>query len=138
MSYKDLPDGEYDVVVNKVVPGTAKTGTKYLNLHLRAVGGEHDGTFCFKKIFLTPRNREYATKDLLTLGYELTDQNFDSTTVDDEKLVGNMVTIRVVNTTWNNRPAQDIWFISEPRLDEAQIKPKQEQRTEDGVDGIPF
>lgn len=51
-TYAPIPEGEYDLIIEKCEGKTSKAGNRMLSLKFRIDGGEYDGRFLFENILM--------------------------------------------------------------------------------------
>jgi len=71
--FDEVPDGKYQVKVDKVGLTISQAGNRMLQWQLRVLAGAHANRVIFKQSMLeTPENLKYLKGDLSTCGVELT------------------------------------------------------------------
>jgi len=70
-SHDDVPDGKYQVRVQRVELGQSKAGDPMLKWDLVVISGPHAGRHMFKNAVITNKSLPFVKGDLQTLGVQL-------------------------------------------------------------------
>jgi hypothetical protein len=70
-TYEEVPDGKYQVRVQRAALGTSQAGDAMLKWDLVVLSGQHAGRHVFKNAVITHKSLPFVKGDLHTLGVQL-------------------------------------------------------------------
>ena len=70
-AYAELPDGKYQVTINKALLAESRQGDPMLKWDLIIISGPHEGRHIFKNTVISQKSMPYVKADLTRLGLEM-------------------------------------------------------------------